>query len=73
MATAAQSPPRFSKAAWRGPIPGYTMLDLIRRAEAEGDPLPRAGHAAREPRTAKRAEPLIPIHPARSLGLRLHL
>jgi len=45
------------------PIPGYTMVDLIHRAEAESEALPAlaaklASHHAID------AAPLIPIHPA---------
>ena len=44
------------------PIPGYSMFDLIRRAEAEGVPLAElaASHAIHH---ADPLSPLIPLHP----------
>src|SRR5581483_3124592 len=49
------------------PIPGHTMLDLIKRAEAQGIPLPNlaAQLAVRHPEPIS---PVLPIHPPEVWG-----
>src|SRR5262249_49938066 len=49
------------------PIPGHTMLDLIRRAEAEHEPL--SSLAARlASRHAEALKPGLPVHPPEVFG-----
>jgi len=44
------------------PVPNYSMLELIRKAEQEGTPLPDLAQELAS-RHAEPAKPLIPIHP----------
>jgi len=44
------------------PVPNYSMLELIRKAEQEGTPLPELAQELAS-RHAEPAKPLIPIHP----------
>ncbi len=56
------SAPRLAR-----PIPGHTMLDLLRRAEREETPLSELA-AQLASRRAEEAAPLLPIHPPEVWG-----
>ena len=56
------APPRMAR-----PIPGHTMLDLLRRAEREETPLDQLA-AQLASRRAEEAVPLVPIHPPEVWG-----